>query len=221
MKYLIVILLISNLSFSQEWSKTRLNNLASIEFPNTPDKTNKNGGVYYSTSDDIGVYVVVIKNIGKPEMTESGLPEFYEGVTSGTLAATEGDLLEKSEFQLDGIKGVEISYLANYNPQLPNLRYRRMLVVNNNLISFEFWTFEENEELASKNKDKFFNSIDVSNAKIAELKNPENEEENSAYESGFLIGKVVFYLFIIGLIIGGILLIRKLTNKAKTSGNNV
>ena len=66
MKYLIALLLITNFSFSQEWSKTELTDFASIEFPSIPEKTNSNGVTYYSTSDDIGVYMVMIKDLGNP-----------------------------------------------------------------------------------------------------------------------------------------------------------
>tara|TARA_R110000868_G_scaffold352263_2_gene613531 strand:- start:51 stop:701 length:651 start_codon:yes stop_codon:yes gene_type:complete len=210
MKYLIALLLITNFSFSQEWSKTELTDFASIEFPSIPEKTNSNGVTYYSTSDDIGVYMVMIKDLGNPRITQSGLPEFYQGVISGALKSVNGELLEKNEFQLNGIKGVEILYTANSNPQLPDLRLKRILVADNNIISYEFWTFKENEQLASINKDKFFNSISISTEKGIE---PEKKETNSAYESGFVFGQIVFYLFIAGLIIGGILLIRNRNRK--------
>ncbi|WP_111684166.1 hypothetical protein [Winogradskyella tangerina] len=210
MKYLITLLLITNLSFSQEWSKTELTDFVSIEFPISPEKTNQNGSIYYSTSDDIGAYMVTIKDLGNQKITVSGLPEFYQGVISGALKAVNGELLEKKVFQLNGIKGIEIAYLANSNPQLPNLRYKRILVVNNNFVSYEFWTFKENEQLATINKDKFFNSISISADKVIE---PKEKETNFAYEIGFMLGKIISYLLIIGLIIGGILLIRKLTGK--------
>ena len=176
-------------------------------------KTVQNGDVYYSTSDDYGVYLVMIRNMGNQKISESELPQFYEGFMDGALKSVNGELLKQNEFNTNGIIGNEMVYLANSNPQLPNLRYKRVILKNNNLISYEFWTFEESEQIASKNKEKFFNSISVSDAKVAEPENSEKEKENSAYESGFLIGKVVFYLFVIGLIIGGILLIRKLTKK--------
>ncbi|PIB29206.1 hypothetical protein BFP78_15520 [Gaetbulibacter sp. 5U11] len=213
MKYLIALLLITNLSFAQEWTKTELNDYSSIEFPIAPEKTVQNGDVYYSTSDDYGVYLVMIRNMGNQKISESELPQFYEGFMDGALKSVNGELLKQNEFNTNGIIGNEMVYLANSNPQLPNLRYKRVILKNNNLISYEFWTFEESEQIASKNKEKFFNSISVSDAKVAEPENSEKEKENSAYESGFLIGKVVFYLFVIGLIIGGILLIRKLTKK--------
>ncbi|MEL4309088.1 hypothetical protein [Joostella sp. CR20] len=213
MKYLIALLLITNLSFAQEWTKTELNVFSSIEFPVAPEKTAQNGDIYYSTSDDYGVYLVMIRNMGNQKISESELPQFYEGFLYGVLKSVNGELIKQNEFNTNGIIGNEMVYLANSNPQLPNLRHKRVILKNNNLISYEFWTFEESEQLASKNKERFFNSIAVSNTKIAEPENPENEETNSAYESGFLIGKVVFYLFVVGLIISGILLIRKLTKK--------
>ncbi len=210
MKYIITLLVITNLSFSQEWSKTELTDFASIEFPITPEKTNSNGVTYYSTSDDIGVYMVMIKDLGNPRITESELPKFYQGVISGALESVNGELLEKNEFQSNGIKGIEILYAANSNPELPDLRHKRILVADNNIISYEFWTFKENEQLSSINKGKFLNSISISTEKGI---GSEKKETNSDYESGFVFGKIIFYLLIIGLIIGGILLIRNMNKK--------
>jgi hypothetical protein len=212
MKYFIALLLITNLSFSQEWSKTELTEFASIEFPSTPEKTNSNGITYYSASDDLGAYVVMIKDLGNPRMTQSELPKFYEGVISGSLKSVNGELLEKGEFQSNGIKGMEILYTANSDPELPDLRFKRILVADNNVISYEYWTFKENEKLASANKDKFLNSIYISDEKGIE---PEKKEANSAYESGVVFGQILFYLLIIGLVIGGIIFIRKLNRKKK------
>ncbi|CAH8289453.1 hypothetical protein EV196_107242 [Mariniflexile fucanivorans] len=215
MKYLIALLLITNLSFSQKWSKTELTDFASIEFPSTPEKTNSDGVTYYSTSDDIGVYMVMIKDLGNPRITKSGLPKFYQGVISGALKSVNGELLEKNEFESNGIKGIEILYTANSNSQLPDLRHKRIIVADNYVISYEFWTFKENEQLSLINKDKFLNSISITTEKGIE---PEKKETNSAYESGFAVGQIVFYLLIIGLIIGGILLIR---NRNRKKNKNV
>ena len=183
MKYLIALLLITNLTYSQEWSETKLNDFSSIEFPNKPEKSLQNADVYYTASDDYGVYLVMIRNLGNRKISESEFP---------------------------GIIGNEMLYLANSNPQLPNLRHKRIFIANNNLISCEFWTNEDIEELALSNKEKFFNSISVSIKKGIETG---KKEMNSEYESGFIVGKIISYLLVIGLIVGGILLIRKLTRK--------
>lgn len=101
-------------------------------------------------------------------------------------------------------------FLVDSNPQLPNLRHKRILIVNNILISYEFWTQKEFEKLTSVRKEKFFNSLNVSIKKNVE---PVKYEINSGYEIGFVVGKVISYLLIISIIIGSILLVRKLFRK--------
>src|SRR5690606_37943797 len=139
----IVFLLIANLSLSQEWSKTELNDFLSAEFPNMPEKSEFNGDIYYSTSDDNGAYIVMIKNLRNQKIPESELPQFYQGFMNGALESANGELIEQSEFNSKGIHGYEMVYLVNSDPELPDLRHKRILVANNNLISFEFWTYEE------------------------------------------------------------------------------
>ncbi len=138
MKYLIALLLITNLSFGQEWSKTELNDVSSIEFPVAPEKTVQNGDIYYSTSDDFGVYLVLIRNMGNQKIYESDLPQFYQGFMDGALKSVNGELIKQNEFNTNGIIGNEMVYIANSNPQLPNLRHKRVIVKNNNVISYEF-----------------------------------------------------------------------------------
>ncbi|WP_405568925.1 hypothetical protein [Winogradskyella sp. Asnod2-B02-A] len=207
MKYLIALLLITNICFSQEWSETKLNDFSSIEFPFSPDKAESNGEVYFSTSDDLGAYIVTVKDFNSDPIKT--LSEFYEGVVSGTLEAVNGELLEKKEFEYNNLKGLEIIFLANSNPQLPDLRYKRLLYISNHLISYEFLTFKENEQLVSTNKEKFFNSF---SAIIKDGNEPEVKRNND-YGKGLIIGKIFGFLFVIGIIIGGIMLIRNLTKK--------
>ena len=210
MKYLIAFLLIANLSFAQEWSETKLNDFSSIDFPNAPEKSESNGDVYYSTSDDNSVYLVMIRSLRNQKMPQSELPKFYKGFMNGALKSVNGELIEQNEFDSNGLIGNEMVYLANSNPQLPNLRHKRILAANKTLISYEFWTYKENGELTSSNKDKFFNSISVSSEKGIEQ---DEDDRGAAFEMGFAFGKMIFYLLIVALIVGGILLIRKLKRK--------
>ena len=210
MKYLVAFLLITNLTYSQVWSETKLNDFSSIKFPNTPEKSVQDTDIYYTTSDDNGVYLVMIRNFGNRKISESEFSQLYGGFMKGAVESVNGELIRQNEFTTNGIKGSEIVYLANSNPQLPNLRHKRIFIANNNLISCEFWTNEDIEELALSNKEKFFNSISVS---IKNKIETEKKEIDSAYESGFVLGKIISYLLVIVLIVGGIILIRKLTRK--------
>ena len=210
MKYLITLLLITNLCFGQEWSKAKLNDFSSINFPSPPDTSESNGGLYFTASDSTGVYMVMVKDLGNPKITESELSQLYQGVISGALKSVNGELIKQNEFQLNGIKGIEMLFTANSNPQLPNLRDKRIIVVNNNIISYEFWTYKETEQIASINKERFFNSISVSIKKDTE---PSKNEAKSAYEIGFKFGKIISNLLLIGLVIGGVFLIRNMNKK--------
>ncbi|WP_290699537.1 hypothetical protein [Lacinutrix sp.] len=212
MRYLITLLLITNFSFGQEWITTELTEFASIKFPYKPDKTILKGVNYYSSWDDMGEYVVMVQDIGNPRITESELPGFYQGVISGSLASANGELLEQTEFEYKGIKGVEILYTIKSNPQLHDSRHKMIFIVNNHVLSYEFSTYKKNAKLASTNKNKFFYSISLVAEKEIE---PEKKESNSAIESGFTVGQLFFYLLIIVLFIGSIIVIRNQNSKKK------
>ena len=118
MKYLVAFLLITNLTYSQVWSETKLNDFSSIKFPNTPEKSVQDTDIYYTTSDDYGVYLVMIRNFGNRKISESEFSQLYGGFMKGAVESVNGELIRQNEFTTNGIKGSEIVYLANSNPQL-------------------------------------------------------------------------------------------------------
>ena len=214
MKYVIALLLVANLCFAQEWSKTELNDFSSLEFPVAPDKTIENGDIFYSASDDHAIYLVMVRNIENQKIPESQLQEYYRGFMTGALQSANGTLIKQNEFTTNGINGYEMVYFADSNPQIPNTRHNRVFVKNNTLISQEFWTFEESVQLATKNKEKFFNSISVStNNEVTDASVTDANKTTSATKIGFIVGQLIFFLFVLGLIVGVILIIRKLVKK--------
>ncbi len=213
MKYFIVLLLTVHFSFSQEWSKIKLNDFSSISFPKAPKKVASDEGIKrinYSLSFDHETYYVMLVNLGSKKITTSELPKFYQGIMKGTLKSSKGKMISQKEFNINGLLGYEMVYESNSNPQLPNLRHKRLLITNNTLISYEFWTYKENEKLTLDNKTKFFNSIVLTNKEITNIK---KTEESSAYKIGHAVGEVIGYLLPIGLLIGGILFFKKKNRK--------
>lgn len=209
MKYILVILITTNLSFSQEWTKVDLSDFASVELPFLPEISYADGATSYVSGDDLGLYLVSIKNLGNNRLEESDLPEFYKGVVKGTLEASNGELLAKNEFRLNGISGMEILYLTDANSELPELKQKRIVVKNSNLITYEFWTFRENEQLALDSKNRFFNSFTILEREI----DPEKNAYNKAYDFGYIAGKIIFYLIIISVIVGLVFLVIRLKRK--------
>ncbi len=203
---IIALLLITNFSFSQEWTKITLNDFSSIEFPLVPDKQEINGDTYFSATDSLGMYLVVIKNISAHNIKSSQLKQYYKGVMSGALDSANGELLKQNPFQLNTLIGEEMVYIANSNPQLPDLRHKRILINNNNLISYEFWTYDNLKQQAAANKERFFNSINIVVTK--EIKSTP-KETSSAFKAAYIFGKLAVFIGIAALIIGGVLIVRK------------
>lgn len=219
---LILFLFSFNFSFAQETHSQDLENLAVISFPSTPVIADTMGQKVYSLAMDKTNYIVIIMNRSgnKFELKKGDLDEFYTGTINGTLKASEGKLINKREFTVDGLKGIEFEFTTTKNPGLPNLRFQRMVYTDKGFFSINFWTNDENENRLQE-KDAFFNSLKF-NTKDQELKqftttatSSDRREGSPANNVGYSIGRVLGYLLIPGIIILVIVLVRKKNKRSE------
>ncbi|MEO6818641.1 MAG: hypothetical protein ABI266_08135 [Ginsengibacter sp.] len=201
---------------AQNTYEQNLENLAVIHFPAQPLTRDTLGQKVYSLATDKANYIVLImndKSDTKIELKKNELDEFYTGTINGTLQASEGKLISKKDFTVDGLKGVEFEFTSDKNPNIPKLRFQRMIYTDKGVLAVNFWTNDDNKNILQR-KDDFFNSLKF-NTKDQELKqytstaiSSDRRENSSAYNLGFSIGKILGFLLIPGIIILIIVLVR-------------
>ena len=210
---IITFLLTANLSFGQDWTTEKLTDFSTIDFPITPERMGTPQEAVLHVTDSFGVYLVAIKEISNSEPPRGEIPEFYKGVINGTIDAANGELLSKTDFEVNGIPGVEILYFANSNPELPEIRHKRILLANGHLFTIDFWTTSELADSAIPLKTRFFDSFNITE-RDEEMPSDRIEEGNetdnsTAYNIGYFLGRIFVIVVIIGLVVGVIFIVRR------------
>ncbi|MEQ9425137.1 MAG: hypothetical protein RJQ09_12005, partial [Cyclobacteriaceae bacterium] len=186
----ILFVLITNISFSQTWETLDITEFARIDFPTLPEITNTPQELIFNTRDSSAIYLVTVRDLSNRNinLTANQLPEFYQGVINGTIESSNGQLLEQNAIEVNNIPGVEILYFSNSNPQLPELRSKRILLVNQHLINIDFWTTEDLKQIAETNKSIYFNSLDLGNNTEQSIEPEVVIEKSEAFEQGYNSG---------------------------------
>lgn len=149
----------------QDWSTTQLKDFASIDFPKQPDKNTIQNNTIYLYSDSSGIYMVQVKDLTAQQTLLTNSSQFYQKFIEGAIATSKGKLVAQKEIEIGGLKGMEIKVTVENEEKLPDTRYTKMVLVNNYLISANFWTNSAIQNDAVTNKDYFFVSLSVKDDK--------------------------------------------------------
>lgn len=194
--------------------KQKLAGLATIDFPAAPKAADTMGHATYVYKDSTALYVVLTKEYGKDELMLNAdkTGEFYDGTVRGILKQANGTLISKKPFEIKGLKGVDIVYSTASNPNLPNLRFERILLINNTVFNIDLWIDAKNKETTAAARDRFFNSLALT-ADQSTLK--QGNKQETAFNIGYLIGQVTVWVIVFGVIAGIVIAIVKSGKKRK------
>ncbi|MDN3723805.1 hypothetical protein QRD02_05385 [Aequorivita sp. SDUM287046] len=218
-KLLILLFLIANTSYAQEWVKTDITDFASIDFPVASELIETGQETVYNARDEVAFYLVSIRKLTDQQtsqITQKDIPTIYQGVVRGALESANAELVSLNEIAIQEFLAVELEYLAQSSPELPSQRFKRVIYLNQNIINIDFWPLTDATTLSNERKATFFNSFTITSNQIAQTST--NENHNSAiydagYKTGLLLGQIVFYAILLGFILGIVLLIRYLARK--------
>lgn len=215
---LCVFSIISIFCFAQNPYKQNLLDLATIDFPAKPVSTEAAGQEVLHYADSAAHYLIVIQDLSNKrgfEINDGSLNEFYKGTIIGTLKTAGGKLISKKDFEIQGMKGLDIVYTATSNPKLPDLRFKRIILLNNRLFSIDFWTYSAKEKETQTVREKFFSSFLITADKANLTQNNKASGSNMAYNAGYTTGKLIGTFAVLGVIVVAIFLIMKMIKRKR------
>lgn len=218
-KLFILFVLIANISYSQDWVKTDITDFASIDFPVKSELIKTQTETVFNAKDDFAFYVVSIRrltNQQSSQITKEDIPTIYQGVADGAIAAANGELVSIDEIYIQKIPAVALEYNAQSNPELPSKRFKRIIYIDQHIISIDFWPLANQTDITNEKKAKYFNSFLINsseNEKTSTAINEESDIYKKGYNIGLVIGQVFSYIVLIAFLIGIIFLIRYLIKK--------
>lgn len=155
------LLVFSELTYGQTWTRISLDDHVSIEFPSTPDiQEIGNKSFFQIENTDYIVNVLTADMSLNPnfDVGHEKLNDFYKGVIKGKLdAATNSKLLDEKQINLNNHDGRQIEYTKDFNGVSNILVTARIILVDKVFYTFEVW------DLSGKGQNKlikkFFKSI--------------------------------------------------------------
>lgn len=160
--FLLVYLIYAYSSSFSQTVKLRIDSLATIDFQAKPNFSDTMNNKVYSLAIGSERYIVSVRdisNVPNLHIKEDELPDFYTSIIDGIVDAAQGKIIAKTNIVVSNLKAAEVEFTSNSNPRLPDLRFSRVLIVNNKLIIYAFWTVSANEEATSIRRNDFLNSI--------------------------------------------------------------
>jgi hypothetical protein len=222
-KILFLLTLVSNFNtgYCQVRIKIQVDSLCEITFPEVPQTNDMDNNKVYYLNNPRTNYFVLVQDLtnGKISLTADSLDSFYQGTIEGVLESksTKGRLIYQKKILIDGFKGMEFEYQSNLNPKLPDIRFNRIILLNEKLYNYSFWTFKDSIKTYSAEKERFLNSFHIT-ANKEKIKQYNNE--GLAYNLGSLFGRFLGFALTITvlffLVKGIIVIYRKVTKKQST-----
>jgi len=188
---------------SQQWQKIVIGDSITVEFPGVPKKKeteSKLGAVHaYVLNDGTALYMAMVQEDAMDAAANNlEIAEFYDGALRGI----GGPVLSRHSFTVNGFPGIEVQFTTPNRPQLPAIKFMRVVVVNGTAYTQQFWTSTEQSENVANARRQFFSSFQPNVEKTTQVSEMVSTD-SYAYRLGKLLGKlavdgiVVFVGFIL------------------------
>ncbi|WP_431291833.1 hypothetical protein [Pedobacter sp. P26] len=199
--FTIFVLFIVLCSFRAGFFHQTLGDLAAIDFPDKPQTIDTLGQHVHHYSDSSGFYLAGLSDLNKngAGFSHNELDSLYSGFIGGTLKTSKGELVSKKPYHLDGLQGYEIKYVTN-NPNLSNLRFKRILFLNSQMLYVDFWTDKDKDEVSKPARERFFNSLKITANKASRQQGTSNMG-NIAFGLGYIVGQAIVWVVLAGVIL--------------------
>lgn len=181
---------------AQHWKRFSIDDSTTVDFPgNVKRKKSVEKTVetqVYFCQDEKAIYITFLQHDaygGNPIATE--LTKFYDGALKGTLsAAGGGQIIAQKPFIVNGFNGIEAQYETPNKPDLPRVKFVRLLIANGTFYSQSFWTNSEQDPEIIERRNHFFSSFHTEVKMTAPV---DPETQTRAYKLGSLMGSLFFY----------------------------
>ena len=205
--FAIFVLFIALCSFRKGFFHQTLGDIAAIDFPDQPQTIDTLGQHVHHYSDSSGFYLAGLSDLTKngAGFSQNELDSLYSGFIGGTLNTSKGKLVSKKPYHIDGLRGYEIKYITS-NPNLSNLRFKRILFLNNKMLYVDFWTDKDKDERSKPARERFFNSLKITANKASRQQGASNVG-NVAFGLGYIVGQAIVWVVLAGVILVIILFI--------------
>jgi hypothetical protein len=202
-------------STTLNWERVTVDELLTIELPDNFERTDTLGQtVFYAETDYSVITLSRVPESAIPQVdriTSSSteeLRELYTGFQNGTIKAGQGEVVDSQDVLVDSLKARV--FRTDYNNGETKLN--QLILVRDKIYFATVWFNTEHLEFVEIEKARFFNSFQFNAVPTNQLR-PSRPEDSTSYKIGELLGTIIGYALIPGIIILIIFLARRKKKK--------
>ncbi len=195
---LLLILLPQNEPDTIIWEQTRVHELLELQLPNNLERFDTLNQTIFTAESDYSIIILsltpessVQKGVNFRFSGQKELGEFYDGMETGTINTTGGELINSSNLKIDSLNS------RDYLIQLPNEEQKRFLstMFKDQLFTLSFWYHTDYVSEVNLEIERTLKTINFGVSSHEQL-NPRRTEDSQAYK----LGQATVYLLIPGII---------------------
>jgi hypothetical protein len=174
-----------------------------LTFPGEPSILDTLGQKVYDYSDETGYYACIVQNTSLNATTRSTLDvgRFYKEVYQSVIRPGDNcNTTKQTEVTLQDLLGMEFFATCDPDPEIPELRYKRLILYESRLFVLDFWTTQAYFSQSASKKNAFFESMNVqvnNAAPIPSAIEPSGSENKVSYKWLILILILVPVIYLI------------------------
>jgi hypothetical protein len=203
--------------FGQKWTDLIVDDNLTISIPEN-----------YQITDTLGQRIIMVQvdngliqisrlpnkgNIATKIPNETVLNEFYQGLQKGIVNSSKGELLSSESPVLNKLKLIKFSYRVKIGNEL-QIHDCLGLFLNDNTYLIQFWHLETMTDELKKVRDKVFSSLKTSSTFTLKNQLTDSKENSASFNKGYILGKFLGPIIIIGIFVYFIFWLNKRKKKA-------
>ncbi|MCR9016072.1 hypothetical protein [Aquiflexum gelatinilyticum] len=201
---LIILSLVTINSFGQQWIEFQVDPSLTITIPENYELTDTLGQKGVIAQIDNGlILLTVMQNKGKTKLNiqnENDLIEAYKGIQRGVTRSQNGQLIKEEILDKEALKILRFSISAIMENER-QIRHFLIVFLNDNIYMLNFWELESMSNEMSEIREKLFSSIKFPSTATMEDQKSQVVQGSTSYNISYLIGQIIGYLLILGLIV--------------------
>jgi hypothetical protein len=217
---IIILTVISVSSFGQQWSDYKVDESLTVYMPDRFEVMDTLGQhIIRAQIDNALIMIQRIPNKGEQATNiqdKSELIENYKEFQKGIIESQKGKLKNQQIIDKDGLQLIQFSYYATMGEE-KQVRHCLGVFINESWYAVQFWEVEAMANELTKVREQFFSSVKLPAGQSLKNQMSNSIEGSRSYNLGFLIGKTLGYILMLGIIASLVIWISKKVKRKSTN----
>lgn len=147
---------------SQSQTTVKLTETVTLNFPGQPEVIDTLGQKVFHYDSEGAYFACIVQQtkINPSTRASMDINKFYTDVYQSLNKPQDHcQTVKQQEIHLQDLVGMEFYYKCDPNPEIPEIRYKRLILYESRLFVLDYWTTQANFPESSSEKNAFFESM--------------------------------------------------------------